>query len=805
MFVSTAYAQVEKRSIEATRVQAPPKIDGLLEDSWGMDQVEAVKFYQAEPNNGEPASFDTKVRVLYTDYGIYIGARMYDDDPRNIKTELGARDDMGKNTDQFGVLFDTYNTGQNAFGFVVNASKVQSDVFLTPNDDDRSWDAVWKSAVSIDDEGWVVEMEIPFSAIRFPKKEEAVWGINFMRQIKDKAEESFWNFVDNSVEGFVNQSGQLTGLKNIKPPVRLFFNPFIAGGVSHDSGTDSWDETYSAGMDIKYGINESFTLDMSLIPDFSQVQSDNQVLNLSPFEVRFNENRPFFTEGTELFSKAGIFFSRRIGKSFGSVNLGPDEELIESPAEAPLINATKISGRTKGGLGIGVLNSMTGETEAKIRNTTTGEVRKEQVDPFTNFNVLVLDQALKNNSNIGLINTNVLRSNHGNNANVTAMDFRIFDKSNTFRVSGSGAISQVMTNDGNDNYDNDVGYSYNINLGKVSGKWQYNIGRNFETDNYNINDLGFLRSNNEISHRAMLSYNVFKPVGIWNRTGIWTGVFHNALYEPNKTTGWSINWETWAQLKNFWNYNVNVGFNVGDNLDYFDPRTEGYFIRKPWSFFSNFWLGTDGRKAIRISVFKGLWRRPDWEQGEDWHGANIRVRASNKLSFRYNLERFKTSDDRGFVTHLYDTNDDLSEVVYGTRDVTTMGNIISMAYTFNEKMNVNVRARHNWTRVKYFGFSQLNQWGDLESTTYTGMDNDGNPIHDTNFNAFNIDLVYTWQIAPGSFLNIVYKNAIISSTNDVTPNYFENFGDMITSDQGNSISLKVIYFIDYLSLKRKKK
>jgi len=775
-----------------------------LEEIWEIESTERLKFYQSQPDNGKAASFDTQVLVLYTNYGLYIAAKMFDDDPRNIKKELGERDNMDKNTDQFGVLFDTYNTGQNAFGFVVNASKVQSDAFLTPNNDDLSWDAVWTSAVGFDEEGWIVEMEIPFSAIRFPKKEEPVWGINFMRQIKDKAEESWWNFIDNSIEGFVNQSGELKGLKDISPPIRLFFNPFVAGSVSHDSGSGNTETTFSAGMDLKYGINESFTLDISLIPDFSQVQSDNQVLNLSPFEVRFNENRPFFTEGTELFSKAGVFFSRRIGKTFGGVELGVDEEIIESPAEAPLINATKISGRTKGGLGIGVLNSMTGVTKAKIRNTTTGEIRKEQVDPFTNFNVLVVDQALKNNSNIGLINTSVLRSNNGNNANVTAADFRLFDKKNTFRLSGYGSLSQVLTNDGSDNYDNNVGYAYNVNLGKVSGKWQYRIARNVESNTYNINDLGFLQNNNEINHNGSVSYNVFKPIGIWNNMGIWTGVFQNGLYEPNKVTGWNVAWETWAQLKNFWHYSFNFGVSPGNRFDYFDPRVQGYFFRKPWSYSGNLWMGTDDRKVIRLSGFKGIWRRPDTNESEDWHGVEIRIRASNRLSINLEVERFKSSNERGFATHLYDSNDVLSEIIYGTRDVTTLSNLFRIGYTFNEKMNLNVRARHNWTRVKYYGFSQLNQYGDLMSTSYTGMDNDGNPIHNTNFNAFNIDLIYTWQIGPGSFLNFVYKNAIISETSDITPKYFENFGEMITSDQGNSFSLKVIYFIDYLSLKRKR-
>ena len=405
----------------------------------------------------------------------------------------------------------------------------------------------WKSEVRMVEDGWIVEMEIPYSALRFAKQDEQTWGVNFMRVVRRKREKSFWNPVDASVNGFVNQFGTLTGLKGIEPPVRLQLFPYVSGYVIKDADNNT-STSFNGGMDLKYGINESFTLDMTLIPDFGQVVADNVILNLSPFEVQFAENRQFFTEGTDLFNRGGLFYSRRVGQSIasgsdildryanGDATLRDKLEVVDQPSgsapnAAKLINATKISGRTQKGLGIGVFNAMTKPTEATIKNTETGEVTVVEADPFTNFNVLVLDKNLKNNSNIGFINTSVIRANGGKDANVTGMDFRFNDKENKFGVRGFGAVTKIFHNlqpyQNIDDYSFDyevrnqngnvklldVGYKYYLEMGKYSGTWQYWVNRNVESDDYNPRDMGFLRAPNEVSHRGGISYNVFKPKG----------------------------------------------------------------------------------------------------------------------------------------------------------------------------------------------------------------------------------------------------------------------------------------------------
>ena len=558
VLVSTMYVhaqEVNKRHFNAVRVEDTPKIDGVLEDEvWSQASEVAFDgaFYQISPDNGEPSSYTAQIRIVYTDFAIYIGALLRDPSPETIPRELGIRDDLDKNTDMLGVTFDPYNQGQNGFHYVVTAAGVQGDGVATTRDEDWNWDAVWNSAVGFTDEGWVVEYEIPYSAIRFPKTEVQTWGLNFYRVAKRLNEESTWNFVDNSIEGFLNQAGQLDGLNNIKPPLRLNFSPYLSAGATYDGETGNTTTQYGGGMDLKLGLSESFTLDMSLIPDFSQVQSDNIVLNLSPFEQRLDENRPFFTEGTEMFNKGRIFYSRRVGQSFGHSyeGVGDSEEIQSFPFTAPLVNALKVSGRTSKGTGLGVFNAVTNETYVVAQDTITGERREYLYDPVTNFNVVVWDQNLKYNSNIGIINTNVMRSGGAQDANVTLAQARFRDKSNTYSFFGNVGYSQIF-NTGEQELDVYDGFKGLVSISKVSGNFQWQARGSVDSDTWDISDLGYQRGNNEIELGANVRYNIFKPFSIFNRFNSRLSLNYNRLYKPNKYSRFRINANANTQFRNF--------------------------------------------------------------------------------------------------------------------------------------------------------------------------------------------------------------------------------------------------------------
>lgn len=802
-FLSLTVLAVERKEHEARRVSEGPRIDGQLIDACWDSNAQPLKFIQSNPNNGAESTYKTSVQLVYTDKALYVGAFLYDPEPSKILREFGQRDDDNRNADYFAIVLDTYNSGQNGFAFAVSAAGVQSDTYFTANNDDSAWDAVWKSEVRITDEGWIIEMEIPYFALRFPKQEIQTWGVNFYRNVKRDQEESFWNHVDSSIQGLVNQSGILNGIENIQPPLRLSFFPYATTIYTHDGVSGTGGFSFAGGMDLKYGINESYTIDLSLVPDFTQVQSDNVIYNLTPYEVRFNENRQFFTEGTELFNKGNLFYSRRVGQTSGDINYDSDvDTLLSSPSATQLYNATKISGRNKKGLGLGFFNAVTGESYAKLEDKETGEKRSVLVDPLTNFNVIVVDQNLKNNSNINFTNTNVIRAKGGRDANVSGLSLSLRDKTNTYQFSGFGAVNAIFT-ESQGKKETSTGYKYNLALEKVSGTWQYGVSRNVESYDYDINDLGYNEAPNEIEHEAWASYNIFKPVWKINNFQAQIRAEHEQLQMPQEFASFGTYLNINTQFKNFWSAGINFGGRPVTGYDYFEPRYEGYkFLQLPsWNF--NVWIESDSRKKLYLNAYKGRWERPEWDQQFNWMGLFMRYRVNNKLSFFTELNVEKGNNSRGYAfDEIYDEDGNLEEIIFGKRELQTLDNVLGLRLTFTNKMGLNVRVRHYWTKVKYQEFYKLEENGDLGDTDYTGLDENGNPTQDNNFNAFNVDFVFFWQIAPGSFLNLVWKDSIYTNDTDTSPQFGENLGNTIQAPQLNSISLRLTYFIDYLTLKQ---
>lgn len=782
-----------KKQVSAFRTTKPITIDGVLSEEDWQQAAPAADFIQHQPVFKSAPSQPTVAKIMYDNTGLYLGIRCYDTQPDSILKELSQRDNLG-NTDWAGIFIDTYRDGINGVGFIVTPANVQFDAKYSTFGEDEGWDAVWESKTSITPDGWIAEIKIPYSAIRFPKEDNQVWHINFMRMIKRKQERSTWNPLDPQLNGLLNQSGYLTNIKNIKSPVRLQATPFVAvyGELYHDRNNDpknSYGRSITGGMDVKYGINDAFTLDMTLIPDFGQAQSDNKVLNLSPFEVQFVENRQFFTEGTELFNKGGLFYSRRIGGTpvnYGKAydNLQEGEEVIENPEVPQLFNATKISGRTSKGLGIGFFNATSGETFATIRNAE-GSERRIQTDPLTNFNVFVLDQNLKNNSFVTLINTTVLRNGGEYDANVTGGVFSLRNKKNSYSVEGDVALSQkyFTTN-------TDLGHSYSLRLRKTSGPLFAGVGYNEDSDTYDPNDLGFLNNNNNQNAFIYVEYNQAKPFGKFNRGGF--GMEHNyeRLYNPSRYASYGLNFYVYGQTKGFWDLNVFSYHEPFITYDFFEPRTPGRYYRFPTNNNYGLFVGTDTRKKLRLAL-EGNFRNFS-ETGR--HRLNMyfspRYRVNDKLNFQLNVGPSFWTKDIGFVNNLTDETTGNESIILGTRDRTTVEATLSSAYNFNEKMALTFRMRHYWSKVEYERFNLLEANGTLAATDYSSN-------HDTDYDAFNIDMIYRWRFAPGSDLYIIWKNAIYQFEEQAEINYFHNLDGLTRAPQSNSLSLKIIYFLDY--------
>jgi hypothetical protein len=674
---------------------------------------------------------------------------------------------------------------------------VQLDKRIFGAINDISWNAAWYSAVNINKNGWTAEMKIPYFALRFPETPNQIWGINFQRNLRRYREVSYWKFNNPAIDGFVNQFGEMHGLNDIKSPLRLSVSPYISAynDFRTANGKTSSSFTYNYGADIKYGINEAFTLDMTLIPDFGQVQSDNLVLNLSPFEIRFNDFRPFFTEGTELFNKVpALFYSRRVGgtpllynQAFNSgINT---DSLLENPEFSQLINSFKISGRTKSKLGVGIFNATTSSTNARFQNIS-GEERKLETNPLTNYNMIVVDQALKNNSSITLINTNVMRSGNFYDANVSALSFRLNNKGNKYGVWGNQILSQKFDFQ---NKSNLQGHNLNLNFGKISGKFQSRHGVDIKSDQYDPNDLGFNLTNNLTTFNSEFIFNMFEPYKGFNNSRFFINFSQVFRTQPIRYQNFKIEQGIRTFHTSTYTFiNLIVGYYPTLGYDYFEPRTAGKYLYIPKSIEGSFIVSTDYRRPFAIDVDIIARKFQDVNRQNLSIEIEPRFRFSNRFTLIFTNLLEDRSDDIGFVNRWQ------NQIIMGRRRVNAITNTLSARYGFTPEMNLQFRARHYFSTAQYSSYFLLNDDGFITEISQYPVN------HNLAFNLFNIDLFFIWNFTPGSELRFAWKNTIFSTANNFNTDYFTNFEDLLGLPQLNSFSLKVVYFLDYSMLKKQR-
>jgi hypothetical protein len=810
--------RAQPKITQAVKVAQAPRIDGSLDDSVWQNVPVAFDFVTNTPVYGKPATLKTTVRVIYDNNAIYIGAYLYDD-PAGIRRQYTPRDNLQQaNVDYFSVFLDTYRDRQNAFQFLVTARNVQTDARVstgyTGNEGmygDTSWDAVWESKVGLQPDGWTVEMRIPLFSIRFSRRSDADWGIQFMRFSRRLNETSFWNPVNPAVSGFANQFGDITGLNKLMPPLRLSFSPYVSGGyrqTPHMGSPQQYETLKSGGMDVKYGINESFTLDATLIPDFGQVVSDNVVNNISPFEIRFRENRPFFTEGTELFNKAGIFYSRRIGKTpdlydtlQDKINSGELDgyQLLKNPSVTRLYNAVKFSGRTAGNLGIGVFNAVTENVKATLRNRATGKDSTIVTEPLANYNIIVLDQALKNRSYITFTNTNVVRNGQLRDANVTALDVALYDKANRYGLQVKPRYSMVYDAPGRYH-----GFANYLEAGKVSGNLQYSFINELRSAQYDPNDLGFQLSPNIFSNTGEVSYYKYQATPAFLNQSYRVAVKRDYLFKPFTYQKTSFEASSAWLFKNFWNLSLSADVAPWWYNDFFEMQTPASLFQTPRQplkrapYYSLFIEGnTDNRKPLIVSWLVGGAEGP--LPHDPYYALQLaaRYRFSDKLTLEMSYKRQYDNGQFGyaFVRDLVTDAPVLARRTYA--DVTS---IVTGVYNFTSRMNLTFRARHYWNRL-------------LNTNLYT-IHADGfwterwdlNPAdYNINYNAFNLDVFYTWDFRLGSRLIIGWKNWLgkdyeYTISSGTYKFYTNNAYQLLSRPHGNEFTIRFIYFLNYQQL-----
>lgn len=794
LFSGLCYPQEKSsdKTYTATRISEAPTIDGVLDDEVWKGLPVASDFVMLEPGDGTPAppSHPTEVKLAYTNEALYVAAYLFDDNAESIRMQFAQRDNIPI-ADYLVLDLNTYNDGENQTRFVVTAAGTLADAKMKGENEDYSYNVVWDAAVSIADNGWFVEMKIPYSALRFPEKAEQIWGLQIGRMINSRNETYVWNYINKSVGKGTHYNGLLYGIKNIDAPVRLSFYPYVSGEVDRFDGETN--TSFSAGMDLKYGISDAFTLDATLIPDFGQTAYDEVELNLGPFEQTFGENRAFFTEGTELFTKGGLFYSRRIGDTpigFNEVQdeLLDDEEVIDNPEKTNLLNALKISGRTDNGLGIGFFNAITERTSARIRNKTTDETREVVTEPFANYNILVLDQQFDQKSSVSIINTNVTREGHFRDGNVSGFLFDVYNKSSSFNFAGEAKMSNV-----NLPTSNLTGFASTLSVSRTKGNFRYGVTHDFANETYDINDLGLNLTNNYNNFYWDTSYRIFEPQGIFNDYRIGFYGNHQRRYKPDASVRSGIGASFFGQTRDrfafggFWDVNT-------EYKDFFEPRRANSYILYPGNTIANAWVSSDYRNRFAYDI------RSTYSNffGSGYDKINLivspRFRFNNKFSLIYRFEYTNENDRNSFIT-LRPQN-----VIFGQRDMKSVENSLQGSYNFSTRKAISLSFRNFWSAATFADgqYYRLQDNGELQDTDYA-VNSENDP--DANFNIWNLDLSYQWRFAPGSEMILLYRNSIFNLDNQSELNYAQSLDELFQQPVRHNLSLRVVYYLDYNTVK----
>ena len=757
---------------QAFRVDAPPTVDGRLDEPAWRTMPSATNFTQSRPLPQSAPTHRTEVWIAYDDQNIYIAAQMYDPAPDSILQQLSVRDRV-ENSDEFGIWFSPYNDGINAVGFSTTPRGALNDFIMNAQGSDDAWNGVWEVQSQIHSGGWSTEIRVPWSQFRMPTLPEGVsqtWGMNIWRSVRRSREETVWNALDPTQNGMVNQGGVLRGIQGVDTPPRIALFPYLSAYAQtelDEAGARQWGDTYNGGLDAKLGLGDAFTLDFTLVPDFGQVVADNLVLNLSPYEVRFAENRPFFLEGTDLFNKGGLFYSRRVGQ------------------EGQLINASKFSGRTSSSTGLGVF-------QAFARDTTGGR------DALTSYNVTVADQNLPNNGYITALSTATVRSGNGRDAYVQGVDYSFRNEDNSWALSGSAARNTMAHGDTARHRE---GHRWGVNLAKTSGQFRGTVGHYRESESYNPNDLGYLAAPNEVVTSVDLEYGIYKPFGAFNRMWWNLNTNVNHLYAPRAYSNWTWVAEWAAVTKTFWFNKLGFEGQPLEGQDWFASRLDALPFATPRWTSAEFKTSTDYRRKVALDGFVKRRVRPDMP---DWQESFIRVaprfRFSDRLSADYVWSWQVRHNERGWA----DVVDDGQLSLFGQRENTSHTHVLNASYIFTPTSSLSARIRHYWSVVDYHGFFELQEDGSLgfigDQALFASLElfnQDLTSRYDVNYNAWSVDLVYRWIFSPGSELSVVWKNSLSEAGTALPNSYWNNWQSMLDEGFTNSLSVRALYYLDY--------
>ncbi len=841
-------------SLEARKIDGQTlTIDGRLDESVWTDASVATNFVQFSPLEGGQPSQKTEARVLYGTDALYVGIKAFDNAPDSIVAQL-ARRDQNPYSDWVSVAVDSYHDQRTAFEFSVNPAGVKRDVYrFDDSDSDDSWNAVWDAATSRGADGWVAEFRIPYSQLRFDSDSDQTWGINFSREIARHQEENLWAPVTRAQAGVVSQFGDLTGLRDLQPPRRLEILPYSLvrlESVQGDLANPFYDPRAfggKMGADVKYGITSNLTLDLTINPDFGQVEADPGEVNLSAFETFLSEQRPFFIEGANIFNFAfsggdgdmaseGLFYSRRIGRPpHGRAPGGAT--YADVPRQANILGALKISGKTADGWSVGFMHAVTAKEEAQLADGS-GSLDPFTVEPLTQYGVGRLQKDFRGGrSALGVISTWTNRDRETANAlslhtgaYTGGLDFRHRFASDNYAISGYALGTHVrgsaealirtqrsparyFQNPDGDHVTFDPtrttlnGWSGSANLAKVAGGyWRFSTGVLARSPGFEPNDVGFMRNTDMITPHLWVGYQHFRPTAYLRRWNLnvngWSG--HDFSGE-RRFGGGNVNGS--VGFNNFWNAYAGVGRNLsglGSGL-----RGGPLMIREGgyqgWTGFS-----TDSRKSLQVNVNSNFNTQPAADSWQLNGNANVQWRPSSRAQMSLGPFINRREQDLQWVRRI---DLDKPNYVFARLDQTTMGFTARVDWTFSPTLSLQFYGQPFVSSGSYDGFKRItdpaaSKYEDrfstlgvslADNTITTDVDGDGTVesfrAPDFTFAQFRSNAVLRWEYQPGSALFLVWSQGRNYSTRNGEFSLDDSLSSLFSQSTDNIFMLKLSYWL----------
>ncbi len=844
----------EQPSDVATAIRAnpgAPKVDGRLdEEAWRLAPA-VSDFVQRDPNEGEPATERTEVRIIYTDDALFVGVRAYDSQPDQIAANLTRRDEWSP-SDWVSIMIDSYRDRRTAFEFSVNPAGVKRDTYrYDDNDMDRGWDAVWDVATTVDGEGWTAEFRIPWSQLRFGNGGEQIFGFNISRRINRLNEEQYWQLLPKNESGVVSKFGTLVGIEGIDPPRRVEIMPYVSTTSAFEPGEDGnpfqtgSDQNAAIGADINIGVTSNLTLNATINPDFGQVEADPAVVNLSAFETFFPEKRPFFNEGIDVFQfslngREQLFYTRRIGRQpQGSADdRGGYAEGID---QTTILGAAKLSGKTASGWTLGLLGALTGAEKARAVDSL-GVEHRDVVEPRTSYFVGRLAKDFRNGfTQFGLFGTATNRSLPENLQDLRSAAYTGgVNWSHRFRddayaiegylvgshVRGSAeAIEETQRSSaryfqrpGADYVTLDPtrtslsGFGGNLEFVKKRGNWRGSVGFQTRSPGLEVNDIGFQRQADRHFQWVWAQRRWLEPGKIFRRFFVNVNQYSGWTYGGDRRfLGANLNgnytlanyWGGWWGLERSFS-SVAIGATRG-----------GPAIQSPGGW--NGWGGleTDDRKDIRGSV--GGWFFIQRESDSWGNGifVDVSVRPASNLDFSIGPEL-----ERQFDTWQYLQTDEVlgaDHYTFGELRQTTLSMTFRGNVTFTPNLSLQLYAEPFVSTGDYVGFREVTDPGadrfhdqfdtfgpdrliDDEGEILVDLDRDGsgdielgNP--DFTFLSFRSNVVLRWEYKLGSTIFLVWQHGRSDSNNNNRFRAGRSFGNIFEAPAENTFVVKVNYWL----------